>query len=200
MNPLEPEQFLATTMEGLTLKYVDADKAESLAEEARMQGESPMDAKKVILNTEEAFAQRIAADEGRGYALAKHLGEDFEDIEDENDNKYTSGREEYLVLTDEEADDAAREQINESLWAFNASFITDFCGLSHRCEQALQKMQEELCEEANELIHALVGDGFDKFCEQAIGADGRGHFLAGYDHEENEIQFGEKTFYVYRQN
>jgi len=33
-----------------------------------------------------------------------------------------------------------------------------------------------------------------------VSADGRGHFLAGYDHEENEITFNGITYYIYRRN
>jgi hypothetical protein len=46
-------------------------------------------------------------------------------------------------------------------------------------------MQSKLCEDAAPLIEALIDD-MDAFIRDAISADGRGHFLAGYDHEEHE--------------
>lgn len=38
------------------------------------------------------------------------------------DNYYTFANEEYLVLTDDEADDKVKEYIKETVWAFNPTF------------------------------------------------------------------------------
>jgi len=51
-------------------------------------------------------------------------------------------------------------------------------------------------------------DDEDSFVEAAISADGRGHFLAGYDFNENEETVllydngdsGNPIFFIYRQN
>ena len=47
-------------------------------------------------------------------------------------------------------------------------------------------------------------DDIDEFCKDAISADGRGHFLNGYDGNEYEQSFKYKgesyTFYLYRWN
>lgn len=110
---------------------------------------------------------------------------------------------EYKVLTDEEADEAARETIINELWAFNADFIithTEFWNTCtenewHEAVKALEEMQRRLCESANAIIKALIAD-LDEFIEDAIDADGRGHFLSLYDGEEYES--GE--FYIYRTN
>lgn len=132
-------------------------------------------------------------------ALAKHLGCDPEEISEARygDNRFEHGRAEYLVLTDSEADDAARERIEESLWAFNTSFIRAHAPSlsSASAEKAIAKVQETLCEGANEVVRALIPD-FEHFVSDAIAADGRGHFLAGYDGEESE----EGSFYIYREN
>jgi hypothetical protein len=37
---------------------------------------------------------------------------------------------------------------------------------------------------------------FNDFADEAISADGRGHFLSGYDGNENE----QDGFYIYRTN
>lgn len=130
-------------------------------------------------------------------ALAKHLDCDPDEItEGYGDNRFEHGRAEYLVLTDDEADEAARERIEESLWAFNTSFLRAHAPSlsSASAEKAIAKVQEELCEGANELIAALIPN-MAAFVRDAIAADGRGHFLAGYDGEENE----EGSFYIYRE-
>ena len=124
---------------------------------------------------------------------------------DENHFQTIDGAE-YLVLTDEEADKATREEIEGLLWAFNADFILKKTGFSDKLSSgewtamkaALEEMQNKTCEACNEFIKGLINGtcGFDKFIEAAIEADGRGHFLASYDGEENE----QGDCYIYRIN
>lgn len=110
---------------------------------------------------------------------------------------------EYRVLTDEEADEAAREAIINDLWAFNADFIITHTEFWNTCTQreadeaaaALREMQSRLCESANAIVKALIAD-LDEFVEDAIDADGRGHFLSWYDGEEYESG----KYYIYRTN
>lgn len=110
---------------------------------------------------------------------------------------------EYKVFTDEEADEAAAEDIKESLWAFNADFIIQhmptYDEMTSReyidIEKALREMQGVLCENAGPLVKALIDD-LEQFVEDAINADGRGYFIATYDGEENE----NGGFYIYRTN
>ena len=130
-------------------------------------------------------------------ALAKFLDCTIEEIQ-QDDNLFSFGREEYLVLTDEEADKATADYIKDSLWAFNASFILSECGLDFSGEQSLKSMQKESCEGANDFILSLVERtcGLKSFVKSAISADGRGHFLASYDGEE--VEKGE--FFIYRIN
>lgn len=145
-------------------------------------------------------------------ALAKYLGCDPEDIDEGYEwyrefTTYELGNQEYLVLTDEEADEACKEYIENSVWAFNASFIIDHSDLPYDAWEMVQSYQEDRCESANETILAMIKD-FDEFVEDAISADGRGHFLSGYDGKENEITLtitdeeGEcdETYYIYRVN
>lgn len=111
---------------------------------------------------------------------------------------------EWLVLTDEEADDLAREEIENSLWAFNPDFIInhlenqslDNWERSH-CADALSEIQRYHCEGINPIIRALIGD-IDDFVADAIASDGREHFLARYD--EREIDLEGTDFYAYRQD
>lgn len=108
---------------------------------------------------------------------------------------------EYKVLTDEEADETAEDYIKDSLWAFNAEFILDHANINNTerayndIVEAFRKMQETLCESANPLVEALIGD-IDQFVYDAVEADGRGHFISFYDGEEHESE----NFYIYRTN
>lgn len=133
-------------------------------------------------------------------ALRKFLEltpDDFEDLEEGfSDSHFEHGKREYLVLTDKEADEKAGEQIRESLWAFNASFLAGETGISQDVFEAIQK--NDKCESNNPAIESIIKStcGIGAFIETAIGADGRGHFLSSYDGEENE----EGEFFIYRTN
>ena len=116
----------------------------------------------------------------------------FADYDEAQDNLAS---ENFLVYTDEEADEAVREYIEEMVWAFNASFLQAHTGVD---ADAIEKIQE-ICESANEPLKAMIKD-FDHFVDDAVSCDGRGHFLAPYDHEENEITFNGITYYIYRRN
>lgn len=110
--------------------------------------------------------------------------------------------EEWLVLTDEEADSRAAEYIADSIWAFRPGFLAAYTpdGVD---EDELTSIIGDRCEDANAAVLALVssGRGLDSLTEDAIGADGRGHFLSGYDGEEHEIEDEDgATWYLYRTN
>ncbi len=109
------------------------------------------------------------------------------------------GRQEYLVLTDSEADAKAREYILDSVWAFNKSFLDCHSeAIAEIDEKAFAKLQEG-CESVNKAFIAMIDD-LDHFVEDAINSDGRGHFISQYDGEENEVSIDGTWFYVYRLN
>jgi hypothetical protein len=124
----------------------------------------------------------------------KHYGLDVYEVDGE----------EWAVGTDAQATRAAREDILDHLWAFNASFIGRLVGLTDAEEKALEKMQRDLSEDANALVRRIVGErNIDKLVREAIREDGRGHFLSGYDGEEresDEIEGLPKGKFAYRQN
>ena len=104
----------------------------------------------------------------------------------------------FAVYTEAQANAAARRIIVDELWAFRPRFILEHSkctdGLSaHELEQAasaLEKMQGELCEDAGPLVRCLLSGCLGKFIKDAIDTDGRGHFIATYDGQENEIEGG----------
>lgn len=155
--------------------------------------------------------------ETRILALAQYLEIGPEDISESryDETLFDVGSEQYLVLSDDEATEKAKEYIKDSVWAFNSSFLAGFCDLPEEVFKALQ----EGCENSNDAVLSLIeksGD-FDDFADQAISSDGRGHFLNTYDGEENEHSLdtenmseeelkdwnenGEpETYYIYRIN
>jgi len=128
-------------------------------------------------------------------ALASFLDIDPGEIEEGYDsNNFEADGCEYMVLTDSEADEMAREYIEQLLWAFNPSFLSGETGLPEEMFSALQ----DKCEGANDAFLQVIEQscGLDSFVETAIGVDGRGHFLNTYDGEENE----QGEFFIYRTN
>lgn len=123
------------------------------------------------------------------------------------DNVYTVGKSEYLVLTEEEANDKAREEIERSLWAFNPDFIlthNENCSSMGNWEydtaiEALKEAQGKSCENLNGLVRCLISN-MDEFVEDAIMADGRGHFIAFYDGREEEQRVAGVDYYIYQIN
>lgn len=110
---------------------------------------------------------------------------------------------EYKVLTDEEADETAKTEILNSLWAFRAEFVlhhTVFYEDSTPTEdqafiEALRDLQGRIAESATPIIKALIKN-LDEFVFDAIDADGRGHFISWYDGREHELN----DLYIYRIN
>jgi hypothetical protein len=106
---------------------------------------------------------------------------------------------EYLVCSDELADEQAKAEILSTLWAFKPSFLAEMTKL----DSVVFEKLATLCEDSNTAIQTIikVTCGLDYLVEQAITSDGRGHFLASFDGEEIEYHTKSgKTVYLYRCN
>ena len=137
-------------------------------------------------------------------ALAKHLsdqnifmtGDSVDDIteNDYNDSSFDYGNAEFMVYTDAEADEAVKENIRDSVWAFNPGFLASETGL----DEEMFAFAAKKCEDANDAILRCIEKtcGLDSFVSDAVSSDGRGHFLSGYDGEENEVN----NYFIYRNN
>jgi len=120
-------------------------------------------------------------------ALAKHLNCSIDEAINSMDD--------YLVYTDDEADEAVYNYIDESVCYFRSDFIAAHAEVD---EEVIKKLQE-LHENSNQAIKSLIKD-FDHFVNDAVLCDGRAHFLSSYDGEENEVNVNGNTYYVYRSN
>lgn len=131
-------------------------------------------------------------------ALAEFLGVEENEVKENSWGTYsTISGDEYLVLTDDEADEEVYKEIEISLWAFNAEFIIEMTGLNSGVE-SLRTMQESSCEGCNDFIKAIIEGtcGMECFVESAIESGGRGNFISYYDGEENE----QGEYFIYRVN
>ena len=128
--------------------------------------------------------------------LAKYLNMNADEIKtDDSDSFYINTGDlsnlEYFVLTDEEADQKAKEYIKQTIWAFESSFISSHTGID---EDIIKSVQEH-CESINEMLLRNIKD-IQKFINEAIATDGRGHFISTYDGHEQQ----EGELYIYRMN
>jgi hypothetical protein len=107
---------------------------------------------------------------------------------------YSLGSKEFAIGDNAEADAACAAYVKDNLWAFNASFLASETDLPEECFAALS----EKFESGNDAVLRMVEKtcGLNSFVQSAISADGRGHFLSGYDGEETE----QDGFYIYRIN
>lgn len=116
------------------------------------------------------------------------------EIDEYDEDDYNN---DYLVLTDEEADEKAKEYILDSVWAFTPSFLSSFTGFDIEVFEAIQNNGR--CESNNNAILSMIDDE-DDFVNDAITADGRGHFMSSYDGNENEESVNGTTYFIYRIN
>ncbi len=135
--------------------------------------------------------KQLTIDELKVNALVLFLDVDADEAQRLIDN------DDYIVLTDEEADEKASESILDSVWAFRPSFLSSFTGFDESIFEAIQA--NDKCESNNPAILQLIDDK-EGFVQEAISADGRGHFMSSYDGDENEQTINGTTFYIYRIN
>ena len=125
--------------------------------------------------------------------LAEHLDCNIKEIEQGyDDSTFYHGNAEYLLLTDSQADKIAKDYIKESIWAFSPWFVASHTDLD---EEIIKHLQEK-CEDANDVLLNSIKD-VDAFISDAIGIDGRGHFMATYDGYEQQI---DDNLFLYRIN
>jgi hypothetical protein len=129
--------------------------------------------------------------------------------------EFNRGNQSYLVMDANEVDDAVKEYVKDSVWAFNASFIVSHCNLPWEMEEIITAYQSEKCEDANKMLLALIHKcgNFDEFVKEAVEEDGAAHFLSSYDGKEHEVFINHFTsspptnnvvklyeYYIYRTN
>ena len=121
---------------------------------------------------------------------------------DDEDFAIRDGNTEYRFLRSDIADSKAIEYIKDLVWAFNPDFIIqhskalDYDNASLKIIEAIQAQ----CENGNEAMLRLIDDFVD-FADDAIAADGRGHFLSAYDGKERDLDAPyESSYFYYRIN
>lgn len=102
-----------------------------------------------------------------------------------------NGNEYAVAANEEEADNATRQYIEDSICYFNPSFLAEHSDVPEEVFEFLANKGFFNNDAYYQMIHD-IGD----FVYDAIEADGRGHFLGSYDGKEYKI--GE--YFLYRIN
>ena len=100
---------------------------------------------------------------------------------------------EYLVLDWDEREETLQENIKETCSYFVPEFLAEETELPKEVFKALVDKNDAVYK----LLEKWVDGGFEQFCEDAVNADGYGHFLSGYDGEEIELT---DDLFAYRTN
>lgn len=132
----------------------------------------------------------------RKTALAKFLDVKQSEISVSENSKleFNYGNQTYLVLTDRQANLRAKEYILDMIWTFKTSFLSNYIPLEIGDIEHIQ----EKCESSNNTFLTLLGNKKNKFVADAIGSNGRGHFISQYDGHENYDH--NSKYYIYRTN
>lgn len=101
---------------------------------------------------------------------------------------------EYLVLDGEEREEELQDNIKETCSYFIPEFLAEETELPSEVFKALVDKDEVVYK----LLEKCVDGGFEQFCEDAVNADGYGHFLSSYDGGE-ELELTDDLF-AYRTN
>ena len=106
-------------------------------------------------------------------ALSKHLEVDYGELEESNydESCIEYGRQEFLVLTDEEADERALSQLTDDPYMWKMAVADDH-----------------------------TTDSLEDWADQVLSIDGRGSVLSSWDGGEDWIKLGEIDYYIFRRN
>lgn len=124
---------------------------------------------------------------------------DYDEIEydPEYNTQEVGGYDIVFGTMDTITEENATDYIKNSLWAFNAGFLSNQTGIPRTAFESMQKAYED----ANDGIEAIIDRTSDmaSFVEAAIDADGIGHFLNGYDGTAHEYKFINTLYIMTRQ-
>lgn len=150
------------------------------------------------------YLKTLSKDDDR-LTFVEWLCDNGNEIEEYDEDDYNKN---YMVLTDEEADEKCKEYIIDTLWAFTPYFLAEQTDLDAEVFEAIQSNGK--CEGNNDTIYNLINKlgSIDDFVSNAISADGRSHFMNSYDGHEHEETVNiypqgdsaNQTFYIYRLN
>lgn len=111
-------------------------------------------------------------------------------------NSFTNLYEDYLVLSESEANEEAKKQV----WSYIPTFDTDFL-IKHLAKPIPKEEIKELlsnhCDNCLLIIASLIVD-YEQFAQEAIEIYGRAYFICFKDKTEYKLKYGGKEYFIYR--
>lgn len=131
-----------------------------------------------------------------GDELTDYLTELIEAFNPETNTIEFDNYDEYWILTNEEAEEAVRTEILDTLEYIDPNFLSYY--ISIKDVEVIEAIQES--SNANKIIKRLIeaNSNMYEFIEDTKDIHGRGHFIAKYDGIENEEQVNGKYYFIYR--
>lgn len=102
---------------------------------------------------------------------------------EEGQDTFTIYGEEWVVLTEEEAEEWAYDYLVENIDNFNSNFLSEYTGVSEEMIDAIKEHGEDSRHVITVLVACQEG-GLEGLVHEAIIRDGMGEFISTYDGEE----------------
>jgi len=119
----------------------------------------------------------LPSDERFEPTFDEYCNDNFIEVEEYDTNDYNN---DYLILTDEEADDKWEEELQNYI------------------DECITPEIDKIAEGQSNLSYYIKFD--EEMWKRDAKMDGRGHCLGRYDGNENEETVNGTTYYIYRQN
>jgi hypothetical protein len=192
----------------IEIALCEKDPAGSAWAAGHLCAETALDISEALENLDLKPALDCDESEKKVIALAKHLNEPAEDIqnydftisETPEGTQFEGTRRAFLVCDDDEREAAYASLLRESLWLVSSWCIADNApeGID---EYIIDLIKEaEPCEGSNERLHELVKGKWEEFVEAADSYVSYGELLGRYDGEETDIDLDAQTYWIYRTN
>ncbi len=134
--------------------------------------------------------------EQRRMALVNHLNvsiDEVKEIKEFDNNIFEYRTKEFRVLTDQEAIQATKEEIERELWLIKPYELASLTG---QPQIMFEKVNRDVVGKTNKEIKQMINEscGMDKFVNNLIEKNGRSFYLANCDDKERR----QDGFFIYK--
>ena len=114
----------------------------------------------------------------------------------EYNNSYYCNGIDYLVLTENEANNEVRKHILDNIPLLNSDFVNRHLIVKVE-SKILEPILNNWCENCMKLLVLFIND-YNEFINEAINIYGRGYFIGFNDKNEYKIKYKGVIYYIYR--
>ncbi|GEM_PF-3836345 len=111
-------------------------------------------------------------------------------------NSYNDITTNYLILTEEEANEEAQKHVWGLIHTFDIDFLMKYLGKQMTKEKVSELMSKH-CDNCLLVMASLMPD-YDLFAKEAIRKYGRAHFICFGDKTEYKVEYNGQLYLIYR--